>query len=405
MAPGGEGREREQGGEKREEEEQTGVRSVKRAKGRSLAQLRRGLDRQAGLRRHDPHDPPRDQSRTTPGGWCSTTAARRWSSTRRPCRLRRPRWTASTACRSRAARTPATAASGFPAYEVVKDSIQIVRGCFGGCAFCSLTAHQGRVIQSRSRQVGARRDPPHGGRSGILGRDQRHRRADGQHVRHELRLARDAPQVPPPKLPPSDALQAAGDRSRAAGGAAAGRAQRARACNRSSWPRACEWTSPGGVRRISRSWPGTIRADCLKVAPEHTDPEVLRLMKKPAIEEFDAFEREFRQAAAAAGKEQYLVPYFMAGHPGCDLARHDPPGPVPQADRLPARQGAGLHPAAHGPGHVHVLHGDRPADGRAGPRAAGASTSGGCSGRCCSSGSRRTTPTSARPWSRPAGRT
>ena len=40
----------------------------------------------------------------------------------------------------------------IPAFEVVKDSIQIVRGCFGGCAFCSLTAHQGRVIQSRSRQ-------------------------------------------------------------------------------------------------------------------------------------------------------------------------------------------------------------------------------------------------------------
>ena len=40
----------------------------------------------------------------------------------------------------------------IPAYEVVKDSIQIVRGCFGGCAFCSLAAHQGRIIQSRSRQ-------------------------------------------------------------------------------------------------------------------------------------------------------------------------------------------------------------------------------------------------------------
>ncbi len=57
----------------------------------------------------------------------------------------------------------------------------------------------------------------------------------------------------------------------------------------------------------------------LKVAPEHTDPETLRRMHKPPIETFAAFQRQFCQAAAAAGKEQYLVPYFMAGHPGCDL--------------------------------------------------------------------------------------
>jgi uncharacterized radical SAM protein YgiQ len=57
----------------------------------------------------------------------------------------------------------------------------------------------------------------------------------------------------------------------------------------------------------------------LKVAPEHVDPEVLRLMKKPPAEDFAAFAQQFQEAAAEAGKEQYLVPYFMAGHPGCDL--------------------------------------------------------------------------------------
>ena len=57
----------------------------------------------------------------------------------------------------------------------------------------------------------------------------------------------------------------------------------------------------------------------LKVAPEHADPETLRRMHKPPVETFEAFERQFCQAAAAAGKQQYLVPYFMAGHPGCDL--------------------------------------------------------------------------------------
>ena len=57
----------------------------------------------------------------------------------------------------------------------------------------------------------------------------------------------------------------------------------------------------------------------LKVAPEHSDPEVLRRMKKPSIEEFEAFDRKFRDVSTAAGKEQYVVPYFLSGHPGCDL--------------------------------------------------------------------------------------
>jgi radical SAM superfamily enzyme YgiQ (UPF0313 family) len=57
----------------------------------------------------------------------------------------------------------------------------------------------------------------------------------------------------------------------------------------------------------------------LKVAPEHADPEVLRLMKKPGIDDFAAFSEKFRRASAEAGKKQHLVPYFIAGHPGSDL--------------------------------------------------------------------------------------
>ena len=54
----------------------------------------------------------------------------------------------------------------------------------------------------------------------------------------------------------------------------------------------------------------------LKVAPEHADPEVLRLMKKPGIDDFEAFARSFARLSAEAGKRQFLVPYFIAGHPG-----------------------------------------------------------------------------------------
>jgi radical SAM superfamily enzyme YgiQ (UPF0313 family) len=57
----------------------------------------------------------------------------------------------------------------------------------------------------------------------------------------------------------------------------------------------------------------------LKVAPEHTDPDVARLMKKPSIDDFDRFARKFKSISARAGKEQYLVLYFIAGHPGSDL--------------------------------------------------------------------------------------
>ena len=86
----------------------------------------------------------------------------------------------------------------------------------------------------------------------------------------------------------------------------------------------------------------------LKVAPEHADADVLRLMKKPAIEDYDAFARKFfRQASkAAAGKRQQLVPYFISGHPGSDLAamielavylkRTGYSGPIKVQDFIPA---------------------------------------------------------------------
>lgn len=57
----------------------------------------------------------------------------------------------------------------------------------------------------------------------------------------------------------------------------------------------------------------------LKVAPEHRDPEVLRRMRKPPFEALEAFEARFRDASRKAGKEQYLVPYFVSGHPGCTM--------------------------------------------------------------------------------------
>jgi radical SAM superfamily enzyme YgiQ (UPF0313 family) len=74
--------------------------------------------------------------------------------------------------------------------------------------------------------------------------------------------------------------------------------------------------SPEYLRELAAHHVGGL----LKVAPEHTQPEVLRRMKKPVIENFSSFARDFSQASRAVGKpKQYLVPYFIASHPGSDL--------------------------------------------------------------------------------------
>ena len=206
----------------------------------------------------------------------------------------------------------------IPAYEVVKDSVTLMRGCFGGCTFCSITAHQGRIIQSRSaesvldelRKMG--RDP---GFSGVVS-DMGGPTAN----MYEMKCTR----------PEVEAV-----------------------CKRLSCvhPKVCKLlgTDHGpliGLMRRSREVPGIdtvyvasgIRMDLaqkspeymaelaahhvgghLKVAPEHTDANVLRLMKKPDSGDFEGFARAFQQASAAAAKKQYVVPYFIASHPGSDL--------------------------------------------------------------------------------------
>jgi uncharacterized radical SAM protein YgiQ len=207
----------------------------------------------------------------------------------------------------------------IPAYEVVKDSIQIVRGCFGGCSFCSIGAHQGKIIQSRSRRS----------------------------VLDEIGRMASEPDF-------SGVVSDLGGPTANMYGMHCGSPENQAACRRTSclWPAICRFlvTDHGPlleVMRESRRQPGVrqvfvasgVRMDLarrdpvyvrelaehhtgglLKVAPEHVDPEVLARMKKPAVEEFTAFEREFLRAASATGKELHLMPYFMAGHPGCDLA-------------------------------------------------------------------------------------
>jgi uncharacterized radical SAM protein YgiQ len=207
----------------------------------------------------------------------------------------------------------------IPAYEMIKDSVTIMRGCFGGCTFCSITAHQGRIIQSRSqesvlqevRKMAA--DPEFAGVISDIGGPTANM--------YEMRCTRPEVEAKCKRLScvyPSVCKLLGTDH-----GPLVGLLRRAR-------------TEPGirkvlvasGVRMdLAQHSPEYLRelaahhvGGHLKVAPEHTDPTVLDLMKKPAIDDFQGFAGEFKKASAAAGKpKQYLVPYFIASHPGCDL--------------------------------------------------------------------------------------
>ncbi len=206
----------------------------------------------------------------------------------------------------------------IPAYETVKDSVTIMRGCFGGCTFCSITAHQGRIIQSRSqesvltelRQMG--RDESFTGTVSDLGgptANMYQMRCTRPEVEAKCkRLSCVHPKVckllgtdhgPLVQLMRESREVPGVDKVLVASGVRMDLAQQ----------------SPEYMQELATHHVG----GHLKVAPEHTDPDVLRRMKKPEINDYKGFDEAFRRASARAGKKQYTVPYFIASHPGSDL--------------------------------------------------------------------------------------
>jgi uncharacterized radical SAM protein YgiQ len=206
----------------------------------------------------------------------------------------------------------------IPAYETIKHSIVTMRGCFGGCTFCSITEHEGRIIQSRSeasvlREVRALSRME--GFSGVISdvggptanmyqmrcKDERTesacRRLSCVHPGICENLVTDhAPLV---SLLKKVRTEPGIKRVFVASGIRYDLAMR----------------SPEFVKELARHHTG----GQLSVAPEHNDPEVLDKMKKPPVEHYERFAQAFCQASEAAGKEQYLVPYFITGHPGSTL--------------------------------------------------------------------------------------
>ncbi len=204
----------------------------------------------------------------------------------------------------------------IPAYEMIRFSVNIMRGCFGGCTFCSITEHEGRIIQSRSedsiiKEVEAIRDTTPGF-TGVI--------SDlGGPTANMYRIACNDKKIEA-------------------------------SCRRLScvYPSICknlgtDHTPLINLYKRARALPGVkkvliasgLRYDLavlspeyvkelvthhvggyLKIAPEHTEDGPLDMMMKPGIGTYDAFKKMFDKFSKEAGKEQYLIPYFIAAHPG-----------------------------------------------------------------------------------------
>jgi len=204
----------------------------------------------------------------------------------------------------------------IPAYDMIKHSVNIMRGCFGGCTFCSITEHEGRIIQNRSegsilRELEAIRDTSTtftgvisdlGGPTANMWRlackskevEAKCRKlscvfpgicknlnTDQTPLVNLYRKAREVPGI-------KKVLIASGLR----------------------YDLAVE--TPEYVKELVTHHVGGY----LKIAPEHTEDGPLERMMKPGIGSYDKFKAMFEKYSREAGKEQYLIPYFIAAHPG-----------------------------------------------------------------------------------------
>lgn len=207
----------------------------------------------------------------------------------------------------------------IPAYEQIKSSITTHRGCFGGCAFCAITHHQGKIVQSRSEQS-------------IL-----------SEVRRLTGFTWFKGSVSDVGGPTANMY-----------GLSCGNYSASTACRKGSclYPEPCRYLQKSGKRaaallRRVREITGLrhvaissgVRYDLmehqeeyfrellahhvsglLKVAPEHLVDKITDTMRKPRRETFEKFLAFFKGESRRLGKKQHIVPYLVSGHPGCTLS-------------------------------------------------------------------------------------
>ena len=207
-------------------------------------------------------------------------------------------------------------ATKIPAWEMIRFSVNIMRGCFGGCTFCSITEHEGRIIQSRSedsiiKEVEAIRDSVKGftGTISDLGGPTANMYRIGCKS-PEIEAACRKPSCVYPGICPNlntshDPLIKIYRRARALKGI-----KKILIGSGLRYDLAVQ--SPEYVKELVQHHVGGY----LKIAPEHTEQGPLTKMMKPGIGSYDRFKQMFEKFSAEAGKKQYLIPYFIAAHPG-----------------------------------------------------------------------------------------
>jgi uncharacterized radical SAM protein YgiQ len=211
---------------------------------------------------------------------------------------------------------PSYGEAKIPAYEMIRFSITIMRGCFGGCSFCSITEHEGRVIQNRSeasvlREIERVRDDVPGF-TGVI--------SDlGGPTANMYRLACKSPAIESACRLPSCVHPGICPNLRTDHTPLIQLYRKARALPgikkvlvASGLRYDLAATSPEYVRELATHHVGGY----LKIAPEHTEEGPLDKMMKPGIGSYEKFKRLFDAASKDAGKKQYLIPYFIAAHPG-----------------------------------------------------------------------------------------
>ena len=211
---------------------------------------------------------------------------------------------------------PSYGGAKIPAWEMIRFSVNIMRGCFGGCTFCSITEHEGRIIQSRSedsilKEIEAIRDKTPGF-TGII--------SDvGGPTANMYQLTCKDPKIESSCRKLSCVYPDICDNLNTDHGPLIQLYKKARAL-----PGIKKILVGSGLRYdLAVRSPEYIKelvthhvGGYLKIAPEHTETGPLSKMMKPGMGAYDRFKQLFEAASKAAGKEQYLIPYFIAAHPG-----------------------------------------------------------------------------------------
>jgi uncharacterized radical SAM protein YgiQ len=207
-------------------------------------------------------------------------------------------------------------ATKIPAWEMIRFSVNIMRGCFGGCTFCSITEHEGRIIQSRSedsviKEIEDIRDKVKGFTGTISDL--------GGPTANMYRLGCKTPEIEAACRKPSCVYPGICQNLTTDHGPLIKMYRRGRALKGikkiligSGLRYDLAIKSPEYVKELVQHHVGGY----LKIAPEHTEQGPLTKMMKPGIGSYDKFKTLFDKYSLEAGKKQFLIPYFIAAHPG-----------------------------------------------------------------------------------------